>query len=304
MTFKIILFLFTLSICSADTIGVIFPLKSKNFYEFYRLIKDEIKDKGDTIKIIDSDQGNRKDIVQGLIDDKVNYVICLGSVPTQIGRESGLPGIFLFISNPLKLGLIDENFNPLTNLTGIDLNSSPVLMMDILRKIFPSISLGIVYNPLESKYYITKLKEVSSGGGTKIIERSITDSSETLSSYTEMKGKINLILTFFDLTIFNAKTGEFLLKFSMMNRIPLIGTNEMFTKNGALISFSFDFEALVKQVAVTIGKLKTGTLPKDIKIEFPDKVIYSINLNTAKMLNIVIPDEIVKAAKKVYDSAS
>ena len=228
----------------------------------------------------------------------------MGTISTQIGRESGLPGVFLFVPNPLKLGLMDENFIPLTNLTGIDINSHPVLIMEILKKIIPAISLGIVYNPLESKYYISKLTEISSAGGIKIIDKSITDSSEAISCFNEITGKINLILTFFDLTVFSPKTLEFLLKFSLMNKIPLIGTNEMLTKNGALISFSFDFEALAKQVSLTIGKLKSGTLSKDIKIDFPDKVTYTVNVNTARVLNIAIPDDIVKAAKKVYDSAS
>ncbi|MBN2144215.1 MAG: hypothetical protein JW774_06295 [Candidatus Aureabacteria bacterium] len=287
---------------SADTMGAIFPVKSKKFYEMYRLMKDELKDNGHILKFVDSDSGDAE-VKQYLKDEGVTQIVCIGNKSALIGKESGLPGLFLFVVGPFKEGIMRKDGIPTANLTGIDVYFSPQLIYDILNKIFPQITFGIVYNPDQSEYYLGKLREFSTGRYS-LVEKAIHDSSDVIPSFNKMKGKVNFIFSFLDLTVFNPNTLDFLYKFSIMNRISLIGINEVMTKNGALISFSFDYPALAKQAVRILIKMNSGVKPQDIQMEFPDKITYTLNLNTAKIFNITIPDDIIKGAEQTFEFAS
>lgn len=290
-----------LSDVQAENIGILLSLKSKYLYEYCRLIKNKLTDSGDFVKLIDLDIGNPSLVLEKIRKEKINYLVCIGSSSTKIGKDSGLPGLFLFVPDPIAQGLMNQDQVPLSNLTGIHVNPDPGQIINLLKKIIPDLHLGTVYDPEELQFIIDKFPDTLSPEKDSFIAKPVVDTDETFCLFEEIKGKINFLITFIDVKVLNRKTIDFLLKFSITNKIPFLGTNEVMTKNGAFINFSIDPENIAGHTSEMIKKLKSGIKPQALKIEFPRGIDYSLNTRIAKIFKIPLSDQVIKGAKNVFE---
>jgi putative tryptophan/tyrosine transport system substrate-binding protein len=70
---------------------------------------------------------------------------------------------------------------------------------------------------------------------------------------------------------------------------------------GGLVSFGPDRVAMIRPAAAQIDKIIKGTSPADIPVEQPTRFELSINLNTARLLNLTIPPTLLVRADEVID---
>ena len=70
---------------------------------------------------------------------------------------------------------------------------------------------------------------------------------------------------------------------------------------GGLMSLGPDLAALAGPAAAQIGKLIKGTSPADIPVEQPTRYELYINLKTAALLNLTIPQSILGRADEVIE---
>ena len=76
---------------------------------------------------------------------------------------------------------------------------------------------------------------------------------------------------------------------------PFIGAS----KRGALLSYTFEFNAMVQEPVAYISRILKGEMPGNPPVQAPTKFQMSINLKTAKALGLMIPflvraDEVIE----------
>ncbi len=74
-----------------------------------------------------------------------------------------------------------------------------------------------------------------------------------------------------------------------------------FVKAGALISYGPNFSALFRRTAELVDKILHGAKPGDIPVEQPTKFDLTINLTTAKVLGLTIPQNLLAIADDVIE---
>lgn len=74
-----------------------------------------------------------------------------------------------------------------------------------------------------------------------------------------------------------------------------------YTKSGGLMSYGADNVAMYRQGASYVAKILRGASPADLPVELPIKFEFSVNLKTAKALDIELPTSILLRANEIIE---
>jgi putative ABC transport system substrate-binding protein len=88
---------------------------------------------------------------------------------------------------------------------------------------------------------------------------------------------------------------------ALKSGMPTICQELSFVQAGALISFAPDRSAVLARVAYMIDRLLKGTQPGELPVERIWKLQLAVNLRTAKVLGITIPDPVLLRADEVIE---
>jgi putative ABC transport system substrate-binding protein len=88
---------------------------------------------------------------------------------------------------------------------------------------------------------------------------------------------------------------------SMRPRLPSIYTDRAFPNAGGLISYGPGFDAVTTHAAIYVDKIFKGEKPADLPVEQPTKFELIINLKTAKVLGLTLPQTLLATADDVIE---
>jgi putative ABC transport system substrate-binding protein len=94
---------------------------------------------------------------------------------------------------------------------------------------------------------------------------------------------------------------ELLAEIALKHRLPtMFGVRENVVAGG-LMSYGPDHLELTRRAAVYIDKILKGTKPADLPVEQASKYELVINLKTAKVLDLTIPQSVLQRADQVLE---
>jgi putative ABC transport system substrate-binding protein len=84
-------------------------------------------------------------------------------------------------------------------------------------------------------------------------------------------------------------------------RLPTIFSTRDFVQAGALMSYGPNYPANFRRAAEYADKILRGAKPSDIPVEQPTKFDLVVNLTTAKVLGLTIPESFLLRADEVIE---
>jgi putative tryptophan/tyrosine transport system substrate-binding protein len=84
-------------------------------------------------------------------------------------------------------------------------------------------------------------------------------------------------------------------------RLPTIGSQNSFVEAGGLISYGIDNLENHRRAADFVDKILKGAKPAELPVEFPTKLVLSINMKTAKALGLEMPLQLQQLADNVIE---
>jgi len=96
-----------------------------------------------------------------------------------------------------------------------------------------------------------------------------------------------------------APTRSRIVEFAAKHRLPAIYGDELFAKDGGLMSYWSSIADVLRSAAGMVAKVLHGTKAQDIPVEYPTRFRLVVNLRTASALGLSIPYPVLMQADEV-----
>ena len=93
---------------------------------------------------------------------------------------------------------------------------------------------------------------------------------------------------------------QYVLLYAFQTNLPLLGLSDHFVKMGALFAVGPDYMDVGKQSGEFAAEILMGSNPEELPVASPRKIQLSLNLRTAEIIGLRIPDVVVRRAASVY----
>ena len=263
--------------------------------------EDAIKKSG--LKVEFDDKNANKDmsaqtmIMQQFKNDKKDLVFAISTPTAQAAMaqiDPATPIVFASVSDPAGAGLVGK-----PNITGTSGAPEIESNLKLIKEAFPNAKkIGVLYNTSEqnSVVQVKMLKELAPKYGFEVVAESSTNANEMVSALAKISKEIDVFYAIQDSTLvtyfknLSEKMNE--------QKIPIIGSNEVYTNLGGLISQgTTDYQIGYRAGEMAVEILKNGKKPSDIKIESVQKPTISINKANMELLGIKLPESIISKAE-------
>jgi putative tryptophan/tyrosine transport system substrate-binding protein len=218
---------------------------------------------------------------------------------------SVIPIVCPALADAVHLGLIKSEARPGGNVTGIEpyVAGLPAKQMEFVREIAPGATrIGLLTNLQDQKARPQRQELVSAA---KALELTIVEADAN--SPDEIKGAVEALANSRVDVVIVLQTGLLLTlgrqiaELAAAKRLPTIYGYREHVVAGGLISYGVDLRWCYRRGAYFVDKILHGTPPGELPVEFPTKMMLSINLKTAKELGITMPPSLLGLADEVIE---
>jgi len=251
-------------------------------------------------------QGNMTrvpELAAELLQQKPDLLFCVSDACQRVTNE--IPIVFTQVGDPVRLGLVESIARPGGNVTGIaDLRADlTAKRLELFKETLPSLRRVLVtYDPRkpEEQEAMTVARSAARRLGLTLLERPITAPLEIEAALAKLReGGQEGILIVQAGTNLNIPGRS--LEVATSNKLPTMYPASFWTRFGALASYGADQYLQGRQAARLAHKILTGTPPREIPVELPDRIEFIINLKTAKRLGLRVPRPILLRADRVIE---
>ena len=222
-------------------------------------------------------------------------VIIVGSDPGALAAKnagSSVPIVFYGVSDPVGLGLVESLARPGGRVTGVSLGWDAAFVgkwMGLLKDVVPGLSrAAVMWNPdALSPTMATAVQDAGRISRVTAETFEVTDASQLGAAFATMGRKRcdGLVVIQDPLMTSNRVRISDL---AVRGRLPMIAGFDIFAQAGALMTYGATVGDFMGLVASYVHKLLTGAKAADLPVEQPTKLLLTINVKTAKALDLTI----------------
>lgn len=205
---------------------------------------------------------------------------------------------------PIVAGLIRQRdgTNSMSNVTGVLFDYPVEIQLSWMKRLLPNNkNVGVLFNPDENEDRIESAAGVASKLGLNLMAHEVLKPKDLPKAMRDLSKGADLIWGLADRTTMTRQTARKFIVFSFQNRIPLSGASTSWVKSGALFSLERDYEDIGAQCAEIAARVMNGVSPASLRPEPPRRLLYSINLKTARYMRLKLPDHVVQDAAYVFE---
>ncbi|MBA3814024.1 MAG: ABC transporter substrate-binding protein [Alphaproteobacteria bacterium] len=246
-------------------------------------------------------QGNPTTAVQighKLVSLAPNVIVTLSTPMTQAVAASttDIPIVFGAVSDPTAAKLTNHK-----NVTGLTDFVPPQQQMEMIKDIVPHLkSIGVIFNSGEanSQKQVEAIKALGEKQGIKVVEATVSKSSDVSSAAKTLIGKVQAILLPTDNTVISAL--ESIIRVGIDNKIPVFGSDIDIVRRGAVGAYGVDWRVSGLAIADMVVSILKGTPVKDLPIQNPENLILAVNPEAAQNMGVIMTESLTKKADQVF----
>ena len=100
---------------------------------------------------------------------------------------------------------------------------------------------------------------------------------------------------------FSQAYDTFIVGLAARNRVPTVFGVSNFVRSGGLIAYGPDFVEVCRRAATYVDRILRGEQPAELPVQAPTKFTMIINLKTATLLGLTVPDTLLVRADEVIE---
>jgi putative ABC transport system substrate-binding protein len=219
---------------------------------------------------------------------------------------STIPIVFIVGEDPVGLGLVASLARPGGNLTGINWFAIEVIAkrLELLHKLTPAAArVAVLINPTSTEYSNATVAQAgaavrSLGLQIQVLEASsIREINATFATFA--RDKPDALFVNSD-PLFNGRRTQ-LVNLASRHAVPASYPARDYVEAGGLMSYGANIADTWRQAAVYAGRILKGAKPADLPVVQSSKFELVINAQTATMLDLTVPPELLTLADDVIE---
>jgi len=294
-----------LEIRSAETIA-------ERLRAFRQGLKDTGYIEGENVAIEYRSAENDNDRLPGLAAELVRRRVSViaafapAAVFAAKAATTTIPIAFAVNEDPVKLGLAVSLARPGGNATGINFFTAELAAkrLTLLRDLIPAATrVAVLVNPTNPTSTESTLRDVTAAAraiGLQIQVRNATTIREITEAFgTFARERPDALFVAGD-GFFSSRRVQ-LVHLATRHAIPASYSQREFSDIGGLMSYGPNLADAFRQVGVYVGRILKGAKPADLPVVQSTKFELVINVETAAMLGLTLPDKLLVAADEVIE---
>jgi putative tryptophan/tyrosine transport system substrate-binding protein len=238
-----------------------------------------------------------------LVGVPVDVLVTSGAGPIRAAMRatSSVPIVMAETNDPVEDGFVASLARPGGNITGQTSIARELIgkRLEVLRKILPSASrVGVIWNPETNQAGQLQIAEAAAGPlGLTPVPLEVREPAAIEGAFERAVQERVDALTLVDNIVLSSNVGR-VGGLARAHRLPMVSTVQ-FVAAGGLIAYGANFEELYRRSAAYVDKLLKGANPGDLPVGRPEKFDLVINLTTAQVLGLTIPQSVLAEATEL-----
>jgi putative ABC transport system substrate-binding protein len=244
-------------------------------------------------------------LAEELVALKVDVLLTPGTPGALALKNStkAIPIVFLDVTDPVGVGLIDSLPRPGGNITGFTSIESVLAgkRLELLKETVSKLSrVAVLWDP-QNPSSAQEWKESQSAARElrlHLYSLEVSSADQYEAAFRRAMQAHSAALSVLSNPL-AASHQQRIAALATRNRLPSIYIRSEFVAAGGLMSYGLDQAERYTRVAALIDKILKGAKPSDLPVEQPKKFELVINLKTAKRIGLTIPPNVLARADKV-----
>jgi len=180
-----------------------------------------------------------------------------------------------------------------SNITGVYMAPPASEYITTIRRYFPAIGkVAVAGSP-------AVVRSLATGGMPQVTTYQVDNAIDLVHTISRLSD-FQALLLLPDANLLTSSAMESIFAFSFRNNIPLLGISEANVRQGSLFALVFEPKTVSRQIGEKVQSILNGNDASELPHSPPGKFNLFINSNTARKMEITIPAELLKKARKVY----
>ncbi len=235
-------------------------------------------------------------------------VIVAAATPANLAAKAGagaIPVVMVAVADPVRVGLVASLARPGGNVTGLSL-LTPELSgkrLSLLAEVTRQIRSAAVLNNPDNSSHAVFLQETLSAAQSLQIQVHILNarnSGEIDLAFKEAAKEGAQGLIVFDDPVLWGLRNQVVAQ-AANARLPTMYGYSEFVDEGGLISYGPHRPDLYRRTAAYVDRILKGAKPADLPIERPTRFELFVNLRTANVLGLKVPQSMLLRADRVIE---
>ena len=295
---------FLSSLSASDRARVVTP--------FHRGLGEESFVEGRTVAIeyrfADTQYERLPALAADLVRRPVAAIAAISGTPAALAAKAAtatIPIVFAIGGDPVAPGLVARLDQPGSNVTGVTFYTSPLMAkrLELLRELAPKAGTVAVLVNNDSPASLlegTNAQAAAQAFGVQTLILNASNEEHIDDAFTAItRNRIGALLVSADPLFFSNR--DKLVELCARHALPASFADHEYAEVGGLFSYGASRADAYRQAGIYVGRIVKGEKPRNLPVVLPTKFELVINLKTAKMLGLTVPDKLLVAADEVIE---
>jgi putative ABC transport system substrate-binding protein len=258
-------------------------------------------------RFADGDSERLPVLAAELVQSRADVILAAGTQAIGAAQKAttSIPVVMAGANDPVGSGFVASLAHPGGNITGLSLLLEDITpkQLEILLVMVPRLSrLAILANPANASYATLQanVEAAARKAGVDVLAVQARTPRELESAFSTMAQKSAGAVIVVSDAFFTQQIRQ-IASLAEKNRLPLIGPFRQYAEAGALMSYGQNFTDHFRRAATYVDKILRGAKPADLPVEQPTKFELVINLKTARLLGLHVPNQILLRADETIE---
>jgi putative ABC transport system substrate-binding protein len=242
-----------------------------------------------------------------LVSLKVDLIVATSYPRVRAAKEatSTIPIVMVYVAEPVASGLVASLAQPGGNVTGVSYTAGPEIAgkhLQLLKEAVPKLSrVAVLLEPANpaTAAFLREAQAAARALGLTLQSYGVRDPKEFEGAFAAMtRARADGLLVQAPHPVVFAHPRR-IAELAALSRLPAVYPYRDLVEAGGLMAYEANPPAMFRRAATYVDKILKGAKPGDLPVEQPTKFELFINLKTAKVLGLTIPQSLLSRADEV-----